>query len=107
MACLTSADCVEVSDGCCFGSTIISMPDDYNWGLWDAVYEETDFVPEIGYTYMSCTTLRHQEAQSGDMSAYDSLAASLAVSTPDELALFDLVEGDTVDDAIFYSESDE
>merc|ERR1711990_879466 len=91
MACTSSAECAEVTDG--------------YWGDFEALWAETGYYPEVGYTYTGCTTAA-AAAQTGDMSAYDMFAAGLAVATADELAELGLYGDESVDDIIGYAGSD-
>merc|ERR1711981_1165365 len=106
MACTSSAECAEITDGCCFGWTVNSFPEDGFWGDFEALWAETEYYPEVGYTYTACDSAAGAEASSGDMSLYDAMAAGFAVATEDELAELGLYGDESMDDIIGFGGSD-
>merc|ERR1712146_237637 len=74
--------------------------------MGEALWAETDYYPEIGYTYASCVSAAAAEAQTGSMSAYDFFAIGLTVATEDELAALGLYGDETIDDIIGFAGSD-
>merc|ERR1712100_214073 len=106
MACTSSAECAEITDGCCFGMTLTAFPEDGFYGDFEAVWAETDYYPEVGYTYTGCTSAAAAAAQTGSMNAYESFAAGLAVATEEELAELGLYGDETVDDILGFAGSD-
>merc|ERR1719486_457173 len=107
MACVTSADCVELTDGCCLGSTLISFPEDGYYGDAEAMFAQTEYYPEVGFTYPQCVSASVTAAVvEGEMSAYDSLANGLAAATPEELEEQGLYGDETADDVIAIFGSD-
>merc|ERR1711990_562760 len=95
------------TDGCCFGMTLNAFPEDGYYGDFEAVWAQTDYYPEVGFTYTGCTSAAAAAAQTGDMNMKEYFAAGLAVATLEELEALGLYGDETIDDIIAFGGSDD
>merc|ERR1711939_360891 len=103
-ACQANADCAEITDGCCYGATITSFPEDALYGdKATEMWGETG-LPEVGGFYAECAMaadLEGAEALEGvEVSGYDVLTWWLAEASEEELAAMEIFPEDTADTVI-------
>merc|ERR1719281_418573 len=95
--CTTSAECAELTDGCCMTSMIDSVAEDSVWGLMPAI--------EVGQQPGQCVSAAEQaaaEAAEYPMTGMDMLNQWIASASEEELAEIGLFPGD---DAIYLVEA--
>ena len=106
MACTSSADCVEVTDGCCTTWTIESFAEDSYWGGFSLIWGG-DEAMVVGTSFSLCATQAYADARAAlDPEAefagsnYEDLGVFLATADPAYLETLGLTTEDTVDDMI-------
>ena len=106
MACTSSAECAEITDGCCMGSTVESFAEDSTWGTFAWSYGDSEeAVPVVGETYTLCASAAFQanfetwEQPTTQMMGFEQW---LSVATTEEMEALGLFEGD---DATYWVES--
>merc|ERR1712224_579121 len=110
MACASTADCMEVTDGCCLGVTILEFADDAIWGDFEGVWEQTDFVPVAGTTYNQCQSAAFSDAmmawEGAEMTGVDGLQMWKDTMSEEEMEALGIFPEDTVEDMLSYGGSD-
>ena len=92
MACTSSAECAEITDGCCMGTLVESVAEDSSWGVFAFSYSEDGLSgPVVGETYSLCTSAAFQELIQADaeimpVSNFYGLEKWLSVATEEEMA---------------------
>merc|ERR1719181_1426486 len=112
MACLTTADCAEVSDGCCMRWTVDSTLEGGWWGGFSSIWGgEENIVP--GAYIEFCANAAYTEARYAANEAegpignnYTDLQIFLDTADEATLAAFELFPGDTVEDWIYVWDGD-
>ena len=106
MSCVTTADCAEVTDGCCTQWTIESFAEDSYWGGFSAIWGG-DEAMEVGASFSQCQSAAYAEARdalTGEEefagSNYEDLGIFLATAPEEVIESLGLFPEDTVDDMI-------
>ena len=106
MSCVTTADCAEVSTGCCTTWTIESFAEDSYWGGFSAVWGGEEAMV-VGASFSQCQSVEYADARAalvGDEefagSNYEDLSIFLATVDEATLEALGLFPEDTVDDMI-------
>merc|ERR1711937_308635 len=106
MACVTTADCAEVTDGCCTQWSIVSVVDDSYWGGFSLIWGGDEFMT-AGASFTQCQSAAYHEARAAlDPEAefagsnYEDLGVFLATADEETLEYLGLYPEDTVDDMI-------
>ena len=105
--CATTADCAEVTDGCCMQWTITAVAEGGDFAAFDAAFEGTDYYPVVGDVYGQCATAAYAEAVNGqNMSMAGSFQAFLDTASPEELEFLGIFPEDTLEDIVGFFGAD-
>merc|ERR1711939_792964 len=106
-ACQANADCAEVTDGCCFGATITSFPEDALYGDKAVEMWGESGMPVVGQFYAECIGAEDMPPEEEaaaiagvEVSGYDALAAWMAEASAEELEAMEIFPEDTPDTVI-------